>query len=111
LTQEVFLRRIDIFCRLRYNPKRGDTMKKLTDLPNIGKVVAKQLYAVGIKNDEDLIQTGSKKAWLLIQQSDPSACYNRLCGLEGAIQGIRRHHLSDETKADLKTFYTANTKW
>lgn len=86
-------------------------MKKLTDMPNIGKVVAEQLYAAGIENDEDLIKTGSKKAWLLIQQSDPSACYNRLCGLEGAIQGIRWHHLSDETKADLKVFYEENKKW
>lgn len=86
-------------------------MKKLTDLPNIGNVVAQQLYAAGIRNDEDLIETGSKKAWLLIQQSDPSACYNRLCGLEGAIQGIRWHHLSDETKADLKAFYEEHTKW
>jgi DNA transformation protein len=29
----------------------------------------------------------------------------RLSALEGAIQGVRWHHLSDETKADLKAFY------
>jgi DNA transformation protein len=36
---------------------------------------------------------------------DPSACYMRLCGLEGAIRGVRWHDLPDDVKADLKVFY------
>jgi DNA transformation protein len=29
----------------------------------------------------------------------------RLCSLEGALQGLRWHHLSPEIKAELKAFY------
>lgn len=39
------------------------------------------------------------------QSGHPSACYNRLCALEGALRGIRWHDLPDEVKRDLKAFY------
>ena len=68
----------------------------------------RQLKAAGIDTAEKLKETGSREAWLRIKAMDPSACYNRLCGLEGAIQNIRWHHLSDETKRDLKAFYQEN---
>lgn len=80
-------------------------MAKLTDMPNIGKTMEEQLNRAGIETPEQLIETGSKQAWLLIQAFDPSACYNRLCGLEGAVRGIRWHDLPAEVKADLKEFY------
>lgn len=80
-------------------------MSELSTLPNIGKVVDEQLNQVGITTIKQLKETGSKQAWLNILAIDPSACYNRLCGLEGAIQNIRWHNLSAETKADLKDFY------
>jgi len=37
-------------------------------------------------------------------------CFNTLCALEGAIQGILWHNLSDEAKADLKRFFEEVTK-
>ena len=37
-------------------------MKKLTDLPNIGKELAKQLYSIGIISQQDLIDIGSVEA-------------------------------------------------
>lgn len=80
---------------------------KLSDLPNIGKVVEQQLHQVGIENEMQLKEAGSRQAWLKIKGIDDSACYNRLCGLEGAIQGIRWHNLSQEDKKDLKEFYKA----
>ncbi|MDR1301443.1 MAG: TfoX/Sxy family protein [Treponema sp.] len=40
-----------------------------------------------------------------MRHTDSSACYNRLCAIEGAIQGIRWHNLSDEIKNELKQFY------
>lgn len=83
-------------------------MDDLTKLPNIGKEIARQLYEVGIETYDDLKSLGSKKTWLKIQEIDSSACYNRLCGLEGAVQNIRWHYLSDETKQDLKAFYEAH---
>jgi DNA transformation protein len=72
---------------------------------NIGTEVERQLLDAGITTPEDLQRVGSRRAWLELKQRDPSACYSRLCALEGAIQGIRWHHLSAETKQDLKRFY------
>lgn len=80
----------------------------LSDLPNIGAVVAQQLNDVGIHTAEELRSVGSRDAWLRIQAIDPSACYNRLCGLEGAIRGIRWHNLPDPLKAELKEFYSSH---
>lgn len=76
-------------------------------MPNIGKVVEEQLIQAGIETPEQLKEIGSRQAWLDIRSFDPSACYNRLCALEGAIQGIRWHNLSDEDKKDLKEFYNS----
>lgn len=81
---------------------------ELTSLPNIGKDMKRQLNAIGINTPEDLVATGSREAWLRIRVTDSSACYNRLCGLEGAIQGIRWHYLDDNLKRELKSFYEAN---
>lgn len=82
-------------------------MSQLSSMPNIGKVLEDQLIQVGIETPEQLMEVGSKQAWLRIKAIDPSACYNRLCGLEGAVQGIRWHGLSDQVKKDLKEFYSS----
>ena len=82
-------------------------MSKLSKLPNIGKVLEKQLNDVGIKTDEDLIDLGSKEAWLKIKEVDDSACLNRLMALEGAIQNICWHDLSQEDKDNLREFYNS----
>ena len=82
-------------------------MGELTTLPNIGKEMERQLKEVGIETIEQLKREGSKEAWSRIMEIDESACMNRLCGLEGAIQGIRWHDLSPEIKADLKAFYVS----
>ena len=80
-------------------------MGELSKLPNIGKVLKNQLNDVGINTVDDLIDHGSKEAWLKIKEVDDSACLNRLMALEGAIQNIRWHNLSDEDKDDLRSFY------
>lgn len=80
-------------------------MGDLSMLPNIGKTVEEQLNEVGVKTVKQLIETGSKQAWLKIKAIDDSACINRLYALEGAIQGIRWHNLSEEVKSELKEFY------
>ena len=71
-------------------------MGELSKLPNIGNVLEKQLNDVGINTIDDLINLGSKEAWLKIKEIDDSACLNRLMALEGAIQNIRWHNLSEE---------------
>ena len=80
-------------------------MGELSKLPNIGKVLEKQLNDVGINTNDDLINLGSKEAWLKIKEIDDSACLNRLMALEGAIQNIRWHNLSEEDKDNLRNFY------
>ena len=80
-------------------------MGELSKLPNIGKVVEGQLNEVGINTVDDLIDIGSKEAWLKIKEVDDSACINRLMAIEGAIQNIRWHDLSEDDKNNLKEFY------
>ena len=82
-------------------------MGELSKLPNIGKVLEKQLNDVGINTVDDLINLGSKEAWLKIKEIDDSACLNRLMALEGAIQNIRWHNLSEEDKDNLRDFYNS----
>lgn len=85
-------------------------MNKLSDYPNIGNEIERQLIEVGIDSYEKLVDTGSREAWIKIKSIDPSACINRLMGLEGAIQNIRWHNLSDSDKKKLKDFYQKNKR-
>ncbi len=82
-------------------------MGELSKLPNIGKVLEKQLNDVGINTIDDLINLGSKETWLKIKEIDDSTCLNRLMALEGAIQNIRWHNLSEEDKDNLRNFYNS----
>lgn len=80
-------------------------MGELAKLPNLGPVTEAQLNEVQIETYEQLKDIGSQQAWLRIKAIDDSACYNRLLGLEGAIQMIKKKDLSVEKKAELKEFY------
>lgn len=80
-------------------------MGELSKLPNIGKTVEEQLMEVGINTPDELERVGSKEAWLRILTIDDSACINRLMTLEGAIRGIKKNLLDDDTKEDLREFY------
>jgi len=80
-------------------------MEKLSDLPNIGREVEKQLNEVGITTCEQLKELGAEAAWLRIQKIDESACIHRLYALEGAIHGIKKSLLPDDRRAELKDFY------
>jgi DNA transformation protein len=80
-------------------------MGELSELPNIGTEIERQLNKVGIFTYAELKDIGAEQAWLKIQKIDASACINRLLALEGAIHGVRKTALSQERKADLKDFY------
>ena len=80
-------------------------MEKLSNLPNIGKIAERQLNDIGINTKEELEELGSKETWLKIKEIDSSACYHKLCALEGAIQNIRWFDLSQNDKKNLKDFY------
>ena len=77
----------------------------LTQLPNIGKVVAEKLIQVGITRPEELRALGSEQSFIRIQTIDETACLSMLQALEGAVQGIRWHDLPKERKEELKEFY------
>ena len=81
-------------------------MSELSKLPNVGKVLEKNLAAVGIETPEQLRAAGAREAFLRIRQTcDPGACLHMLYGIQGAILGIPDKLLSDETKRELKAFF------
>ena len=80
-------------------------LSQLEKHPNIGKELERQLNEVGITTFVQLSDIGSRQAWLRIRSIDDSACINRLYALEGAIQGIRWHNLTEKNKGELKEFY------
>ena len=82
-----------------------DQQIKLTEMPNIGKVVAEKLCQVGITTPEELRAIGTEQAFIRLQTIDETACLSMLQGLEGAIQGIRWHNLPRERKEELKEFF------
>lgn len=80
-------------------------MGNLSGLPNIGDVMEKRLAAVDINDVATFTKIGSKEAFIKLRLYEGDTCFNSLCALEGAIQNIRWHNLSSETKEDLKKFF------
>lgn len=86
-------------------------MNKLTELPNIGKILAAKLKTVGIDTEQELRKIGSENAIIKISTLENSGtCINMLYALEGAIQGIRWHGLEDGRKQELREFYNILVK-
>jgi DNA transformation protein len=75
------------------------------NVPNIGKVVAEKLTQAGIEDIKDLIMVGSEQAFIRLKTIDPTCCINMLYALEGAVQGIRWHHLEKTRKDELLNFF------
>ena len=79
---------------------------KLTDLPNIGPVLAGNLTRIGVTPPEQLRELGAQAAFLKIRgQVDPGACLHQLEALAGAEAGVKKRLLSPERKAELKRWY------
>ena len=81
-------------------------MGKLSEMPNIGKVVEEQLIKAGVDTPEKLIETGSEEAWIKLKAIDPSSCLMKLYGLEGAVRRIKKKDLPQDVKDKLKEFYS-----
>jgi len=77
----------------------------LTTLPNIGKVLADKLKIVEIDSIEKLQSIGSENTFIKLKTIENDVCFNTLCALEGAIQGIRWHNLDKSKKEELKLFF------
>lgn len=82
-------------------PKQSE----LTDLPNIGVVLAKLLTQVGITTPQELVSVGSENAFIRLKTVDPTACLSKLHALEGAIQGIRWHSMDKNRREELHIFF------
>ena len=80
-------------------------MGELAILPNVGKVLEKNLNEIGIYTIKQLRDIGSKEAFIRIKMIDPGACLHMLYGMQGAIDGIKDSLLPESTKCDLKIFY------
>lgn len=79
---------------------------ELTELPNIGPMIAKDLKKSGVETAEQLRALGAEEAWLRIRtQADTGACLHELSALEGAVEGIPQKLLSPEKRAELKQFF------
>ena len=84
---------------------------ELTDLPNIGPVLAGNLRKIGVDDSETLQRLGAEGAWLAIRaQVDNGACLHQLQALAGAVEGVVKKDLSPERKGELKTFFEQQTK-
>lgn len=79
--------------------------EELSNLPNIGKVLAEKLETAGIHTAAELKKAGAEKTFIKLKTIDKRACLNELCALEGAIQGIRWHNLDKSRKSELKEFF------
>lgn len=74
---------------------------RLESVVNIGPKLAAGLRAVGITDLEQLRAEGAVSSWERLRRTDEFDCVHSLLALEGAIQGIRWHHLPPELRADL----------
>ena len=79
-------------------------MAGLTSMMNIGREMEKKLTSVGIDSSEKLAKTGSRQAFIKLKEAYPQVCLVHLYTLEGAIQNIEFHQLSEEKKKELKEF-------
>lgn len=80
-------------------------MNALTELPNIGKILAQKLIEVDINTPDELISAGSENAFARIRTVDPEACIDMLYALEGAVLGIGWHSLPQDRKEELIAFF------
>lgn len=79
-------------------------MAEISSMRNIGKEIEKKLKSVGICSAEELIQLGSREAFLRLKMCYPNVCLVHLYTLQGAIDNIEYNRLPDEVKSGLKSF-------
>lgn len=83
-------------------------MEKLTDMPNIGPVLAGNLERIGVTTPEQLRGMGAREAFLRIRaEVDFTACLHQLEALAGAAEGLKKSLLPEKSKEELKAWYRA----
>jgi len=76
--------------------------RQLTELPNIGPTLAKELSKEGVENERHLKKLGSVDAAVRISFAGKGACYNVLYALEGAIRNVRWHQIPKADRDRIK---------
>ena len=77
-------------------------MSDVTDLPNIGDVLAGRLRKVGITTDAELKRIGDAAAFLRLRADLPDdACTHTRLALAGAVRGVRWHALDKSLREKL----------
>jgi DNA transformation protein and related proteins len=76
-------------------------MTALSDLPNIGAIVASELEAAGIRDGESLKAAGSVGAALRLRSAGFDVCRSKLGGLEGAVRGVKWATIPSEERRAL----------
>lgn len=82
-------------------------LTELTNLPNIGKVLANNIISIGINSSGELLLLGAEKSFIRILAVNNGACLQQFYALEGAIKNVRWHDLPKERKKELKSFYNS----
>ena len=83
-------------------------METLTDMPNIGPVLAGDLEKIGVTTHEQLCHVGVREAFLRIHaEVDSNACLHQLEVLAGAAEGVEKSLLPKQIKEELKVWYKA----
>jgi len=74
-------------------PKDQDTLQSL---PNIGKVLSKQLRSVGIETKQQFLALDPYEVFDLLLAKDPTCCRCVLAAVVGAAQGVKWHEVTKE---------------
>lgn len=74
------------------------TPDDLATAPNIGPKLAAGLREVGIGSIDELREIGAADAWDRLRGAGLYDCVNSMLALEGAIEGVRWHHLPAERR-------------
>jgi DNA transformation protein len=85
-------------------------MAVLTDLPNLGDVVAGQLKRAGVETPSQLRRLGSVGAALRLNAIGVDVCSSKLSALEGAIRGVRWHSIPRDERAELMRRFEARRR-
>ena len=90
----------------------SDKMNELTDLPNVGAVLAERLRRAGIETPVDLKAAGNVEALLRVRRvmAGDKPCASMLYALEGAIRGVRWHGIPAGERSELWRRYQAQAQ-
>ncbi len=83
-------------------------MTSLKSLPNLGPVLVSLLERADIHSAEELRSLGTEAVFTrlkVLETEEGDSCIHKLYALEGAVQGIRWHDVTQERRKELLEFF------